>query len=267
MEIFKGIFNEKELLILKKHNILIKGNKRYYLFDENSVIPPHGTPHKYKVEDFIFEGTNWTSLLIEFGNWFISKFNDDIKCIELKNHYQKKIFSHIPIVNFVGPLNNGLFINNNLGVNAWQQIVDLLNFLGIKDKGILVCHYPFQRENEEVGKMFWLKEANMFYRYLLGSGYPKDVALGHIDNLKILSSLYRNGKKRKSAWFEVTYVTNPYFLTADSKQDLSNALSQVKTFTGFLDDYIPTLKNIIDFKSELYYDDCDYSEFETKSDR
>jgi len=264
MNYFKVVFKSEEIKLLLSHNILINNNLRYYLFDERDVISIHGVPHQYMFEDFEYKGTSWKSLLISFGNWFIQKVDEVSNYIHLKNRFQKAIFSMVAETNFAGPLENGLYINNNLGVNSWQQIIDLLHFLKIENKGIIVVHYPFQRENEEIGKLFWIKEVNMFYRYLLGLGYSKETALKHIDNVKKLSMIYKEGKKSISSRYGSIYVSNPFFITADSKQDLSNAISQIKTFKGFKEEYLTTIDNIMDFKDEMYYEDKKYSSFAIK---
>jgi hypothetical protein len=259
MNYFKVVFNSEEKQLLFKHNILINNNLRYYLFDEREDIPVHGVPHQYIVENFEYKGTSWKSLLISFGNWFIKKCDDVSDYIYLKNRFQKAIFSRVAETNFAGPLENGLYINNNLGVKSWQQIIDLLNFLDIQNKGIVVVHYPFQRENEEIGKLFWKKEINLFYRYLLGLGYSKELALKHIFNVKKLSVIYKEGKKSISSWYGVMDVSNPFFITADSKQDLSNAISQIKGFKGYKEEFSTTIENIMDFKDEMYYENKNYS--------
>jgi hypothetical protein len=260
MNYFKVIFNSEQKKILEENNILINKNERFYLFDETKSIPAHGVPRRYDVDDFKYEGTSWKTLLIDFGNWFIQKRECNYNYVDIKNRFQKKIFSIEMETNFAGPLDNGLYINNNLGVNSWQQIIiDLLTIINIKDKGVIVVHYPFQRERVEIGKMFWLKEANMFYRYLLGLGYSKEMALNHIDILKKLCLIYKEGKKIINSWYGgATYVSNSYFLTADSKHDLSNAISKIKTLSGYIDEYQSTIENIIDFKNELYFEDKNY---------
>lgn len=262
MNYFKVMFSDDEIKILENHNILIINNSRYYIFTEKDSIPIHGVPHYYRVEDFEYIGTSWKSLLLEFGNWFIKHDFNIVDYVDIKSRFNKVIFSKTMETNFVGPLDNGLFINNNLGVLAWQQIIDLLSYLNIDNKEVIVIHFPFQRENHDIGKLIWIKEVNLFYRYLLALGYSKENAMMHIENLKMLCKIYREGKKRHSSWYGTTFVTNPYILTADSQQYLSNAISQIKRFEGYKDEYIPTINNVLDFKKDLYYENRNYSKYD-----
>lgn len=264
MNYFNVIFPKEDIEVLKENNIIIKNNERFYIFDEHDFIPKYGVPVYYKIEDFFFNGTSWKDLIFGFGNWLIKKI-DITKYININNRFGKNIFSKTKEINFIGPLENGLYINNNLGVKLWQQICDLLDLIGIENKGNIFIHYPFHRESEEIGKLLWKKEVKLFYRYLLGLGYNKDDAMNHIENLKKLCSIFKDGTKKHIYLDLFEYVTNPFILTVDSRQDLANLISKIKKFKLYKDEYYSTLENIVDFKNELYYKNMNYSVYNVDS--
>src|SRR5690606_34430569 len=118
MKIFEVEFEKPEIDILNKYRVYIRGNERFYLFTEFDTVPIYGVPRRYSVKDFVFEGTSWKSLILSFGEWFIKQVpsftTQDF--LELNKGSIKNIFLKIPESNFIGPLSNGLYINNNLGV-------------------------------------------------------------------------------------------------------------------------------------------------------
>jgi len=255
---FKVLFNEEELGILERNKVIIRGNHRYYLFSEKDTVPLYGVPHYYQINDFAYKGTSWIRLLLEFGNWFVLQQNNLEFCLDLKYQNQKKIFSKSQETNFTGPLLNGLYINNTLGVKSWGLIIDLLNFLNITNKGYIIIHFPFQRENPEISRLLWIKESNLFYHYLIAVGYNQQDSIGHIKTLEKLCLIYKMQKRTNHKLLGYVDINNPYIISADSKTDFSNAISQLKKSKDYSDKYHPTILNLIDFKSEVYYEDLNF---------
>jgi len=48
--------------------------------------------------------------------------------------------------NYLGPLKNGVYVNNGFGIYTWNVIKELLLILKIELKQPIFVHYPFQRE-------------------------------------------------------------------------------------------------------------------------
>jgi len=263
MNIFKIEFEPQEKLILKKYKMLIKNNERLYLFDSNDNIPVYGTPRKYDVHNFHYEGNSWKSLIFEFGNWFLDQTRSlsISDYLEINKGFIKSIFSINQEINYIGPLNNGLFINNNLGVFAWNMIIYLLDYLNINDKGIVYIHFPFSREYKEVATLIWIREVKLFYRYLRGLGYSENSAKVHIENLKKMVLLYYNNNSVGLSYTNSMDITNAYFPIIDNRLFLSTVISKLKKYQGYTSSYHATLDNLVTFKKEIYYEDENYSNF------
>lgn len=259
MNYFDIKFNNKEIEILKNNKIIIIDNQRYYLYDKNDKIPRFSVPYLYSIADFNYEGNSWTKLLLDFGNWYSDKYENNFDLIQLKNSYNQPIFSLTKEINYIGPLKRGYYINNKLGSNSWTQIADMLNLVNYPEIGIILIHFPFQRESLSVTDMIYYKEKSLFFRYLLGLGYNLSKVKEHIENLNELNNIYYKIKFKETKNNQP--ISNHKIITASNKLDLSNAISQIRTSNFYSSKFYPTIENLNDFKSEVYYDNRNYSEY------
>lgn len=262
MTVFYAVFSNQEKKVLQKYNVIIKNNKRYYIFQENAFIPMFAAPAYYKILDFAYIGTNWVDLFTNFVEWIISKHPDeDFK--NFRSRGDKLIFSTTTKPGFTGPLSNGLYLGNNYGVKTWLFITDILVRLRVFEHSTIVVTFPFHREYPEIGELFWRKEVVSFYKYLRLLGYSDDRAKTHTGNLRKLNELYRQEKRRVDAAGFIYDISNPYILTVDDRQTMSNTFSLLKRKRQFLKKYITTLNHVAEFKKELHYRSLSYSSHKT----
>ena len=260
MNFFDVIFEPNEINILKENNLTIINNQRYYIFNESNSVPRFGVPYYYKVKDFQYIGSSWKELLIQFGNWFLTNFKDNFDILNIENRFKKRIFSITQETNYIGPLQNDLFINNNLGSNSWLQIIDLFELLNVNEKGLLAIRFPFHRENSVISNLIYRKEVALFYNYLLGLGYGDKSVKKHFLNMTELNRIFKTIKAKETK--NHSPITNDYILISDNKTELLNVISLIKNSQHFSFDLSSTIHNIIDFKSEIYYKNENFTMYE-----
>lgn len=259
MNYFDVRFSEEEIRLLKHKKIMILENQRYYIYDKNDYIPRFSTPFFFRFHDFHYQGKNWTDLIFSFGNWYTKKFDYLDNIIFLENSFDQRIFSANKDINYIGPLASGYFINNKLGSNTWIQIIDMLKHVGYSDGEIIFIQYPFQREDSKITEMINKKEQSLFYRYLIGLGYNLNDVKKHIENLIELNWIYNKVKYKETKNNQP--ITNNKIITACNKAELSNAFSHIRLSKYFKEEFYSTIENLSDFKSEIYYENRNYSTY------
>jgi len=238
--------------IEEKFNIIYKGKERFYkysLTDNRRKDMENTRPEEAFIDGVKYTDNSWGGLLVIAVNYIIKKnYLTKEQLLGFNVHwYNKTLFSEIQLTNF-RELDNGLFINTNLGsLRSYWFLCDIIYYASIQ---LNDCYI--------IVKRFGIAEPKEVQEYVINNNlclYHKHLALKFNDD-KTIERYERNIKVLDKYVSENTSTTKSLFL-------IDNKVLLARTKSDLLKLLKKTLvSNQYSFAESILEDYCDFAKSE-----